>query len=377
MEQKRGLIIFSGFNPRAVFAFLRTVEYCGVSYAIIAKSEKDTILLSQYKKNVLAIRTTEKLVLDDILQCIDNVSHQMNWSDCIIAPTSEGLNRFLLKYRFVLESKGVIVPLVNNDLYERISDKYSFSLLCKECRIDVPDEYISPIDVNKQFVAKPKKYFSRNGIALSPVLVLSPEDKDSFVRHYDIDDFYYQEYIEGESFYLLYYFDHSGNVYKYSQKNIAQQSGGKSVVAAVASDLHTSELSLVYEKLFLDQNFFGFVMIEIRKKGNKYYMIEANPRFWGPSQLFVDAQKNFFEVFLSDYELIGECKDFVPDSVNDVRYFWYGGMVQMFRENKNIVYHMKDIDIEKELYSWLLHDVYLRDDTLNVFKNELVWTKQK
>ena len=30
------------------------------------------------------------------------------------------------------------------------------------------------------------------------------------------------------------------------------------------------------------------VMIEIRINKENYYMIEANPRFWGPSQLFVD-----------------------------------------------------------------------------------------
>ena len=33
-------------------------------------------------------------------------------------------------------------------------------------------------------------------------------------------------------------------------------------------------------------------------------MIEANPRFWGPSQLFVDAGFNLFESFLFDYNII-------------------------------------------------------------------------
>lgn len=372
MGSKRGVIIFSGFNQRAVFAFLRTISKCNLQYAIIAKSKKDTILLSQYKDHVLAIRASEKLVLDDILDCVDRVNQQKDWLFPIIAPTSEGLNRFMLEFRTIFEQKGMTIPLVERELYKRISDKYSFSLLCKEYGIDVPEEYVSPIEINTRFVAKPKTYFSKDGVALSPMLILTTKDKQSFLSQYDLEDFYYQEYIEGESFYLLYYFNHQGDVYKFSQKNIAQQSDGKSIIAAVSSDLHDSELSLMYENLFLDQNFFGFVMIEVRKNGNKNYMIEANPRFWGPSQLFVDAQKNFFEVFLLDYGLIKNCKDFIRYNVNNTYYFWYGGMVQMFRENKNIVYHVTNIDMEKKLHSWLLHDVYLRDDTLNVFKNELI-----
>ena len=319
----------------------------------------------------MAIRAFENLVLDDILCCIDKVNRQSGWTTSIIAPTSEGLNRFVLEYRPAFERKGMVIPLVEGGLYKNISDKYSFSLLCKAASIDVPDEYASPIDINTRFVAKPKAYFNKEGVALSPVLIFTNEDKQAFLSRYNPDDFYYQEYVEGESLYLLYYFDRLGHVYKYSQKNLAQQSGGKSIIAAVSSDVHDSELSSLYENLFLEQKFFGFVMVEIRKNGDKSYMIEANPRFWGPSQLFVDAHKNFFEAFLCDYGLVDDCKEFVQGLVNGIRYFWYGGMVQMFRERKDVVCHAAGVDLEKELHSWLLHDVYLRDDTLSVFKSEL------
>lgn len=372
MESKRGVIVFSGFNQRAVFAFLRTVDKCNVPYAIIAKSGRDTILLSRYRSRVLAIRAFENLVLDDILCGIDKVNRQTGWTASVMAPTSEGLNRFVLEHRSSFERKGMIIPLVEGGLYKNISDKYSFSRLCKEASMDVPEEYPSPVDINTRFVAKPKTYFNKVGVALSPILVLTDEDKQAFLSRYNPDDFYYQEYVGGESLYLLYYFDRSGNVYKYSQKNLAQQGGGKSIIAAVSSDVHDSELSSSYEHLFLGQKYFGFVMVEIRKSGDKSYMIEANPRFWGPSQLFVDARKNFFEAFLRDYGLIDDCKGFVQGPVNGIRYFWYGGMVQMFREKKDVVCHAAGVDLEKGLHSWLLHDVYLRDDTLSVFKSELV-----
>ena len=33
-------------------------------------------------------------------------------------------------------------------------------------------------------------------------------------------------------------------------------------------------------------------------------MIEANPRFWGPSQFYHDCGIEFFELFLKDYDII-------------------------------------------------------------------------
>ena len=47
-------------------------------------------------------------------------------------------------------------------------------------------------------------------------------------------------------------------------------------------------------------------MVEVKHLSNKNYMIEANPRFWGPSQLFVDAGINLFEAFLVDNGLLNK-----------------------------------------------------------------------
>jgi hypothetical protein len=38
------------------------------------------------------------------------------------------------------------------------------------------------------------------------------------------------------------------------------------------------------------EGFYGLVMIEVKEYDNQFYMIEANPRLWGPSQLILDAK---------------------------------------------------------------------------------------
>lgn len=370
MNLQRGVILFSGFNQRAVFSFIRTLESCHVPYAVIAKSKKDTIFDSIYKRAVLVIRNNENLVLADILRCIDVVKDKMRLVDYLLAPTSEGLNRFFLLYRIQFESKNVIIPLVNISLYEKISDKYSFSLLCRKYNIKIPEEYINLTNVNIPFVAKPKKYFNEEGESLSPVLILNEQDLTDFRIKYKVDDFYYQTFISGESFYLLYYIDKDGQILKFSQQNIAQQPCGKSILAAIPANLHHESISLLYEKLLKAENFHGFIMIEVKKNGNEYFMIEANPRFWGPSQLFVDAGRNFFEIFLSDYDLLDKHKEFRLN-IKNVKYFWYGGILQTLREKKNIVYHVSSMDIQKNISDWLFYDIYMREDTLSIFKNEL------
>lgn len=58
---KRRLIIFSGFNQRAVIALLRTVSKMKVPTAIIAAGNTDTIFATSYAKEVCLVRPTLEL----------------------------------------------------------------------------------------------------------------------------------------------------------------------------------------------------------------------------------------------------------------------------------------------------------------------------
>lgn len=360
------ITIFSGFNQRATVAFLRTLKKMGLSYSIIALQENDCIYLSEYRRHIDAVRRHRHLDLDDIVRCIKEVKH-VNGSDSLwIAPSTEALNRFLLMHSAKLEELNCVIPLVDEMLYCEISDKYSFCELCSRNGILVPkqSDYIDTFQL--PLVAKPYTYYSKDNSIYSPQIIMSGSDKTKFIEGFNIDDFYFQEFIEGNSFYLLYYFDSNGNVYKYSQQNIAQQSNGKSILAAIPSDVHELPVSLQYESVLKSLSFRGLIMIEIRNCAGQYYMIEANPRFWGPSQLFVDANVNFFEAMLFDYGISQSLPDFRNPA--PAKYYWGGGFKQIIKDQKKVVLHTK-LPFEKS--EWEKYDIYNRSDTLGIYEEEV------
>lgn len=371
--REKALIIFSGYNQRAITAFLRTLEKNKVEYKIIAKSKDDPIFLTKYKNKVAAIRESIPLVLDDLFVTIDKVKSLFPAEEYVIAPSTEALNRFLLKNREAFLEKKCTIPLVNKNLYETISNKYSFGKKCEEEGILVPKE-LKKEDINDfPIVAKPIKYFSvSQKKVLSPVIIDSQTKWEYFLKNYSCEDFYFQEYIEGRCFYLLYYFHRNGTIYKFSQENMIQQSEGKSMLAAISSKFHNTPESFKFEKLFKSLEFYGFLMIEVKQKNDKNYMIEANPRFWGPSQLFVDAGINFFEFFLHDYGFL----NYLPNislKGDIVKYFWFGGLVSEIKNNAVLkFYNIKENDFFINFHDWLEYDVYKREDTLEIFKKEFI-----
>lgn len=374
MSKGKCMLIFSGFNERAVISFIRTLHANHIDYAIIAKSDDDPIFLTAYSGNVLAVRNSKTLLLEDLLLSIQTVKSKKIADEYIIAPTTEALNRFLLENRAIFESHDCKIPLVHKDLYELISNKYSFASLCSNYEISIPEEVDIQHQVSFPIVAKPKEYYSAyNREILSPIIIRDSIELDRFMNDYHVEDFYYQEYVNGQCFYLLYYFHTNGQVYKFSQKNLVQQPRGKSMLLAVPSDIHHSQESEKYEKLFRDQNFFGLVMVEIKRYNNRHYMIEANPRFWGPSQLFVDAGANFFEVFLHDLGFLDTFH--LPDEVNtDIKYCWLGGFMQYLESSsEEVVFY--DYDLKSfylDFWQLLRHDIYLREDSVKIFSQEVL-----
>jgi predicted ATP-grasp superfamily ATP-dependent carboligase len=367
----RSVLVFSGFNQRAVIAFLRTLEKRQVSYSIIAASPDDTIFMTDYKDKVGAIRQRTDLNLADIKASILKLKGRTPSQEFLIAPSTEALNRFVLDHKSEFEKVGCQTPLVDKNLYETISDKLKFGDLCRQNGILVPEEFESVKAATIPFVAKPKTYFSHNNQTHSPVLIFNSDELMKFEQTYDIKDFYFQEYIGGESLYLLYYFYKNGEIEKFAETNLIQQPGGKSIVAAITSDFYKNEISGVFENLFKSLNFHGLVMIEIKQYNNKNYMIEANPRFWGPSQLFVDAGVNLFEAFLYDNQIISEKPGaYIIDT--SVKYFWHGGLVQAQKSNKPATYY----NYSQEQYNssqadWLSADIYKREDTIKLYEAEL------
>lgn len=374
--QTVGVVIFSGFNPRAVLAFLRTLVKTNVRFGIVASSETDEIFRTDYKDYVTAVRSQESLVKNDIERCICLTRKRLNCEILVIAPSTEFLNRFMLNEQAFFSSIRVQVPLVDRNIYELVSDKKSFGDLCLNYGLKIPEEFDSVDKAFLPFVAKPISYKSKNGNINAPVLIKNKEEMEFFFEKFNHSEFYYQKFISGESYYLLYYFSRSGAVDRLSMKNILQQPEGKSIIASELSDVHLTPISDQYEKLFMDLNFIGLVMVELRKHNDDFYMIEANPRFWGPSQIFVDANLNLFAAFLNDW--IGPvCAVADGSFISSAKYFWMAGLLEQ-GSPLDCACHVGDDDAVKilgRLGEFVSSDIYMRPDSIEIGLD--VWRKVK
>lgn len=365
------IIIFSGYNQRAVVAFLRTLAANRIeNYLILAASAQDSILKTEYASHVYAVRKHKPLDFAEITGLIRRAGEELGFVQFVVAPSTEALNRFLLQYEKELTGLGYLTSLVHKELYEQISDKASFCALCARHGILMPQEIAFPEAFAEAFVAKPISYFDAGGNVYSPVLVQSQEDYEAFARDFPQEAFYYQRYVHGRSVYLLYYFpgkEHAdAGVLRFSQENLMQQPGGKSILVAKPGSFHTLAVAGQFEELFLEVGYFGLVMVEVRLEGDQAYMIEANPRFWGPSQLFVDAGCNFFEQYLWDYGFLDSpCRN--TEICRAAKYFWHGGTRPDLKKEQPVFfagYEQKYLEEFPELAKW---DLYKRADTSRLF----------
>jgi hypothetical protein len=360
-------LVFSGFNQRAVVAFLRVLERHGIDYGIAAAGDGDSILLSDYRQRVVDVRSSLALRLDSIRETVFKARESLAGRELILAPSTEALNRFCLANRRELESIGLRIPLVERGLYERISDKHPFGDLCRSHGIRVPAEVGSAESAPLPFVAKPMNYDGATG--LRPVIVHSEGDRQSFLAGCDVAAYYFQEFVTGRSLYLLLYIANNGRVAAFSQENLIQQPGGKSIVAAVAADFHRASESRRYIDMLRGVGFHGLVMVEVRQRDSDYFMIEANPRFWGPSQLFVDAmEEDLFDAFLAD---LGFESAAAPKQVRNDRYFWHGGLLEARRGGGEAVFHRYTAgQLLCDMPDWLAADIYRRPDTMGIYSAE-------
>ncbi len=366
-----GFIVFSGYNQRAVVALCRTLTNMSVPYYIVASSTEDTIFLSQYRKKISEIRNTTQLQLDDIVNCIRRIVEKGHCNRYVIAPSAESLNIFLLKHHSIFDQLNCVIPLVSMDTYKLVSDKLSFYQLCQDYSISVPAMIKSAPESSLPFVAKPITDITSDDRRIYPHIILSEVDYRLFQESANPDDFFFQQYIDGESYYLLYYKKQNGEIYKYSQKNLVQQAKGKSIVAAEASSIHLDGQLRVFDKLLSDISFYGLLMVEVKFKDSIPYMIEANPRMWGPSQLMIDAGTNLFISMLNEYCYRNGSMQSMRVEREPALYFWISGFYNSLIENGYVTWHCDRNRFVKRYQHFIESDVYFREDTKDIFEKEL------
>lgn len=367
----KAFLVFSGYNQRAVITLLRKLSAHCIPYFVVADGDRDTILQTTYRNKVCHIRRNLELSLTNMQELLAELQPTLAGHDVLFAPTTEALNRFFLEHREAMEAQGIQVPLVANELYTKISDKYPFSELCRQYDIPVPREFQRIDTCPLPFVAKQKHYIA--GSNKKPLLVLDEAGRQNFLAAEDSRDFYLQEFITGRSHYLLAHLSRSGQTLTFSQENLIQQPDGKSIIAARAGDYHQTADAARYIDMLASYGFFGLVMIEVRQKGDTFYMIEANPRLWGPSQLYVDAmQEDLLDAFLRD---LGFSLRTVNKPYLSPRYFWYEGYAETLHQGQQPTYHNYSPDqLAVELPLWMENEMYGRPDTQTLFLHSLLKT---
>ncbi|ARP86970.1 hypothetical protein CAL13_12675 [Bordetella genomosp. 9] len=368
----QGLIAFSGYNTRAVVAFCRHLHGSGLKAHLIARDPQDPIFLTRYAEWVATTRDSAALDLEAILALVQPIRRRHGYDSVLIIPTTEFVNRQLIAHRETLNGHSVHFPLVPKPLYETLSDKFAFRRRCEQYDISVPPE-LDQRTPSFPMVAKKRHYWAGSGSRAKPYLIFNETDYAAFLKAERPEDFYFERFVRGRSLYLLACVKRDGEMVAHWQENLIQQADGKSIIAAKTCDPGLHDLEKKFQQVFGDIGFYGLVMVEVRQDGDISYMIEANPRLWGPLQLVADHYPDILDAFLQICGVAPRAGLVSPKAEQgaDKLYFWYGGLASDWAAGRQPVFHDRTIDITTGLPQLLNQDVFLRPDTFALFRAEV------
>lgn len=371
---QRVFLLFSGSNDRAIFALARVFAQCHAPFATIAWKNSDPFLRSQYRAHVLAIREGNDLTLELLREWVGAARETHLDARFVLVPSSEYLNNFLQGLDATeLEVLGCELPLVDAVMYAELTNKYSSTRWFAGKGIPVPRE-LADWDGSLPIVAKPHRNIGDDGSVRYPVLLYSVAERDSFLGREDRDAHFPQEFVRGESQYLLAYLARDGRTFTSSQKNIGQQAEGKSIVLARTAEFHRDPIALTALHALRVRGYHGFAMLEfiISRDGPRF--IEMNPRPWGPLQLCADHDCGILEAFVGDW-LHGD--PLRHDTVRrqkpaSARYLWIGGILKDQRAGRQVRWHGGALRGWLGVLRCLTSEIYFRRDSWKVFLDEVL-----
>lgn len=359
-------LVPSGYNFRAVLAFCRALEQAGHVPAVVACTAEDPIFNTRFAAAVVFTRAGRSLEVDDFAAAVAAARAGRGATRCVLAPASEYLVRWALRHRGELAAAGCELPLPDEAAYLRVTDKASFTAFCRQRGLPVPEE--RPDASRLPCVAKPRWNVAPDGTSLYPWLLRTREEVLRFECETQPEHFFFQEWVDGRSLYLFFHLPRRGRATVFSQENLAQQPGGKSVLLARVARLHEDAREVAFwEDALRAAGFHGVVMLELRQRDDgECVLIEANPRLWGPLQLCADACPPLLRGYIDEH--LGCAVTARPAGAIRSRglYCWSGGFAA-----GDPVWHGT-----KPRRGWLARlryaaaDVYLRPDSWRQFLHE-------
>ena len=348
-------LIFSGANERAILAACNSLAAENIGFSIIARPRNDPIAKSRLGRFVAAVRQSDALDINDLVRTIQAVRSSLP-ARLLYLPTSEALNRLVLQHRDQLgEECGLEIPMPAQQTYETLSDKSTFNALAQRFGIVLPppvdDAEASPLPL----VAKPRHEFSpQTGEKLYPELLFTEAQRRAFLDGRTGHSYFYQRYLDGASHYYLFFFDGHGRHAALYQQNLAQQPNGKSIVAAQSCVCPDSDFMEKVTACIGSTGFVGFCMVEAMTVAGTSYLIELNPRLWGPLSL---ALRCGFRI-----SWLGNPSAMVAPAqpARPARYAWLSGMWRSRRNGGALRWYPQGrAQFVRHLWSFLRGDIYL------------------
>lgn len=369
----KSFLVFSGGNDRAVLGFMRALRLCGQRASIVARTDADRILRTSFRSDVCWIRPDHQLSLDVFAEGVRQARRNRGNAPLVVLPSTEYFNTFLLRHRQAIEAMGCEVPLVGAALYARLTDKRTSVDFFADAGVDVPRELDPALGASEPLVAKPRSNVSPSGASLYPVLLDTRGALAGFLQQHDPSHYFFQEHVSGDSVYLLFHLSHDATAdVTWSQRNLLQQPGGKSMLLAEGSDFHLSHTAARIVPALHAAGFHGLGMVEIIRSGNRDVFIEMNPRIWGPVQFCVDQHQPILQAFIGQ-ALMGDPRRYVarhPVSVRR-RYFWLGGLMDTCAAGGLPTWHATPRNLSRVMLGNITRDVYLRRDSWRCFLHDL------
>jgi hypothetical protein len=366
-------LVFSGGIDRAVLGFLRALRLCGERAHIVARTRDDRILRTRYSRDVAWVRPDHALNLGIFAECVERVREKAGSRTLAVLPSTEYFNTFLLRYRAKIEGMNCEVPLVDASIYDRLTGKRTSTDFFAAAGFSIPREWREPEARRLPAVAKPLHNVSRDGQSLYPCLLQIPAQLEAFRNKIDAGEYFFQEYVRGESLYLLMYVPPDGGpAFTWSQRNLLQQPDGKSMLLAEPADFHSSETATRLVDAIRGAGFHGLGMVEMIRSADREVFIEMNPRIWGPVQFCLDQHQPLLQAFIGE-TLHGDPGRFVSrrNKTSRKRYFWLGGLADTLAAGRQPDWHAEKRSMAALIFGGIASDVYLRMDSWLCFFHDL------
>lgn len=349
-------IMFSGHNDRAVVALCRYFHAVEIPFFLVARHGTDAIFNTQWSDHVFFQREEAALNVQ-LMERIATSLRALGLSPVLCA-TSEFLNCFVLDNHAAMSAGGWNCALPEPVLYRSLSDKGCSGSIIHEMTgltspaVQPPGRWGSPC------VLKPK-HNVMNGKTLYPIFCNAPDELATALEKIEIEDWFSQEWVEGQSLYLCAYLDKAGYFDCYWQENLLQQPGGKSIVLARSTVNPGIDVAALMAGLH-SKGYFGPFMMEImRDRCGRLFYIEVNPRFWGPLNLSLKVCPGLLNRFAVDQDLM-PLRLMASQDGTDHWYAWAFGALNGYCRRYPAAEAYTDADIGTLLRQY---DVYASQDT--------------